>query len=333
MRMFRAVIVAAAFTAAATGAQAEVGEISLARQFGVSFLPLMVMEHDRLVEKRAKTAGLGDVKVTWANFAGPSVMNDALISGSLTFASVGVPSVVTLVERTRGNADVKGIAAYCSYPLSLNTRNPNVKSIKDLTDKDRIAVPSVKVSTQAIVLQMAAEKAFGPGNHTRLDSLTVSLSHPDAMAALLSGKEINAHFATSPFHEEEMKVPGIHTILNSYDVLGGRATAIVLVASGKFRDANPKTYAAVFQALGEAIDTINKDKRAAAQLYLDMTRDKRSSLEDIVKILNDPQFVYTLTPEKVFVTAEFMHKIGMAKVKPASWKDYFFPEAQGLPGN
>ena len=332
--MLRKSIIAAAVLAVVTlTCRAEVNEISIARQFGISFLPLMLMEHDKLVEQRVKAAGAGDVKVNWANFAGPSVMNDALISGSLTFASVGVPSVVTLTERTRGSVDVKGIAAYCSYPLSLNTRNPNVKSIKDLTDKDRIAVPSVKVSTQAIVLQMAAEKAFGPGNHGKLDSLTVSLSHPDAMIALLSGKEINAHFATSPFHEEEMKVPGIHTILNSYDVLGGRATAIVLVTSGKFRDANPKIYNAVLQALGDAINAINKDKRAAAQLYIDMTRDKRSTVDDMLKILNDPQFVYTLTPEKVFVTAEFMHKIGMAKVKPNSWKDYFFPEGQALPGN
>ena len=56
-------------------------------------------------------------------------------------------------------------------------------------------------------------------------------------------------------------------------------------------------------------------------------------LDDMLAILNNPNFVYTLTPEKVFVTTEFMHKIGMAKVKPTSWKEYFFAEAQGLPGN
>ena len=61
-----------------------------------------------------------------------------------------------------------------SMPLYLNTNNPNVKSIKDFTSKDKIALPAVKVSIQAVTLQMAAEKEFGEGNQNKLDALTVS---------------------------------------------------------------------------------------------------------------------------------------------------------------
>ena len=152
-------------------------EINVAQQYGIGYLPLMLMEEQKLIEKHAKAAGV-DVKVNWAKFAGGNVMNDALLSNSLQFASGGVGPLVTLWSRTKGNLDVKAVSAINSMPLYLNTRNPNVKTIKDFTEKDKIALPAVKVSIQAVTLQMAAEKAFGEGQQGKLDALTVSMSHP-----------------------------------------------------------------------------------------------------------------------------------------------------------
>ena len=51
---------------------AEVNEVQVAQQYGVSFLPLMLMERDKLVEKHAKAAGLPELRVNWAKVAGPS---------------------------------------------------------------------------------------------------------------------------------------------------------------------------------------------------------------------------------------------------------------------
>src|SRR6266403_2841894 len=87
-------------------ARAEMAEIAVAQQYGISYLPLMLMEEKKLIEKHAKAAGI-DVKVGWAKFAGGNVMNDALLSGSLQFASGGVGPLVTIWARTRGNLDVK----------------------------------------------------------------------------------------------------------------------------------------------------------------------------------------------------------------------------------
>jgi NitT/TauT family transport system substrate-binding protein len=322
------------FAAATTGVRAEVSEVSIAQQYGVSFLPLMWMEHNKLIEKHAKAQGLGDIKVNWAKLAGPAVMNDALLSGSLNFTAVGAPSLITLWGKTKGNIGVMGVSALTTYPLYLNVRNPDVKSIRDFTDKDKIAVPAVKVSTQAIMLQMAAEKIFGEGNHYKLDPYTITLSHPDGMAALMSNTGgVDAHFTTSPFHEQEMKIPGVRTLTTSYEILGGRATALVVVTTVKFREANPKTYNAVFAALTEAIDGINRDKKAAAQRYLEWANDKRSTLEEVYAAISSPDYAFTLTPEKVFKTAEFMAKIGSIKDKPNTWQDMFFPEVHNLQGN
>ncbi len=319
---------------AATGTYAEVTEISVAQQYGVSFLPLMVMERDKLVEKRAKALGLPDLKVNWVSVAGPSVMNDGVISGAIQFIAVGAPSLITLWDKTKNNVQVKGVSAMTTYPLYLNVRNPNIKSIKDFTDKDKIAVPSIKVSTQAIMLQMEAAKVFGDANYAKLDPYTVGLSHPDGLLALTNNTGgVDAHFTSSPFHEQEMKLPGVRTLTTNYQILGGPATAVVIAASTKFREANPKVYQAFFEALGEAITTINKDKRAASKVYLEQAKDTKNTVDDIYAMINAPDYSYTLTPQKVGATADFMYKIGSIKTKPSSWKELFFPEMQNMQGD
>jgi NitT/TauT family transport system substrate-binding protein len=260
-------------------------------------------------------------------------MNDALLSGNLQFASGGVGPFTTLWAKTRGTLDVKATSAINSMPLFLVTRNPAVKTVKDFTDKDKIALPAVKVSIQAVTLQMAAEQAFGAGQQNKLDHLTVSMSHPDAETALLSGKsEVTAHLGSPPFQYQELEKAGMHKVFSSYDVLGGPATFNVVWTTAKFHDENPKLYAAFVAALDEATAQINRDKRAAAQTYLRISKDK-DSLDDIVRMLNDPAIVYTTTPNNVMKYVDFMHKIGSIKIKPDSWKDMFFSNAHGLPGS
>jgi NitT/TauT family transport system substrate-binding protein len=325
-----AFIAALAFALPAVG-RAEVSEIAVAQQYGISYLPLMVMEEQKLIEKHAKAAGV-DAAVSWKKFAGGNVMNDALLSNSLQFASGGVGPFVTLWAKTRGNLDVKAVAAINSMPLLLNTRNPGVKSIKDFTDKDRIALPAVKISIQAITLQMAAEKVFGEGQHNRLDPLTVTLSHPDAQIALLSGaSEITAHFGSPPFQYQQLRNPAIHTVLNSYDVLGGPATFNVVWTTAKFRTENPKIYDAFVKALDEATALINGDKKWAAEAYLRISKDK-DTVPDILAMLNDPAIVFTTTPQNVMKYVDFMLKTGAIKTRPDSWKELFFPNAHNLPG-
>jgi NitT/TauT family transport system substrate-binding protein len=324
----------ALFFATAAPAVAETSEVRAAQQFGLSYLALMIMEDSRLVEKQAKAMGLGDVVVSWAKLGGPGAMNDALLSGSIDFGTGGVPSLITLWSKTRGTPqEVRGVGALNSMPVNLVTSNPNVKSIRDFTDQDKIAVTTVKVSTQALLLQMAAAKEFGDANYAKLDALTVSLPHPDAMTALLSGgTTITAHFSSPPFQYQEAAKPGIRTILSSYEILGGPATFNVVWSTARFRDANPRTYAAFVAAFEEATATINRDKRAAAEVYKRMSGTKET-VEELLKMMQDPLVDYTLAPKSTMKTAEFMAKVGTIKDKPSSWKDLFFPNVHNLPGS
>ena len=314
-------------------AWAEVGEVRIAQQFGVAYLPLMVIKKFGLIEKHAEKAGTGTVKVTWTTFSSGADMNTALLAGALDFASGGVGPVLQIWGRTRGNIDVRAVAALGSLPLYLNTINPGIKTIGDFTGRDKIALPAVKVSIQAVILQMAAAQLFGEANYSALDTLTVGMSHPQATAALLSaGTEITAHFTSSPFQEQQLQDTRVRRVLNSYDVLGGPATLNSLYATGKFRTDNPKVYAAVVAALREAMTIINRDKAAAARIYVDEEKS-RLAPEFVLKILSDPQFIFTVAPQGFMRFAEFMYKTEALKSRPASWKDVFFPEMHGENGS
>jgi NitT/TauT family transport system substrate-binding protein len=329
------VCIAALFAALLTvPAAAQVPEIRLARQFSMGYLQFNVMEHQGLIERHARALGLPQVKVSWLTFNGPAAVNDALLSGSLDVAAGGTPGLLVLWSRTRGTAqEVRGIAAMSSQPFLLNTRNPDVKTVADFTDKDRIAVPAVKVSIQAIALQMAAAKAFGPANFARLDTLTVSMAPPDSTIALLSGAgEVTAAFSVPPFQQQQLEKPGIHTVLNSYDVMDGPHSFTVAWTSARYREQNPLLYKALLAALEEATDIVNRDRRAAAALWIEDSKSKLP-LDFVDKVVSGPQVRWTMVPENTMRFARFMQSTGMLKVAPASWQDYFFPEAHALNGS
>jgi len=333
VRHVLAVVAALAAMLMSNLARAEQRELRIGIQPGLTYLPFVLMQHDKLIEQRAAAAGLGTITVTWWSVAGGNPQNDAMLSGNLDIANSGTPAFFPMWARTRGSYDVKGIAAYNALPLKLNTNNPAVKAIKDFTDKDRIAVPAVKVAFQALALQMAAAKQWGPANYAKLDHLTVSMAHPDGMAALLSGGgEITAHYTSAPFQYKELAAPGIHKVLDSYEVMGGPYSFNVIAATAKFKAANPKTYAAFLAALQDATDQINADKPKAAEAYLRIAKDK-APVSEILAMLNDPQISFDLVPKRLMKVTEFMHEVGTIKVKPASWKDLFFENAHGLAGS
>ena len=228
---------------------------------------------------------------------------------------------------------MRGIGGVSTLPLYLLTRNPNVKKIEDLGDNDRVAVTTLKVSVHAILLQMAAEKIWGPGNAGRLDRLVVQIPHGDAAAAMISGAgEINNHFTAPPFQDIEMKKAGIRRISSAQDILGAPATYMVAYTTERFRRDNPKTYQAFVDALKEAQELVNKDAAEAAKIYLDHSKDN-ISLDEAVAIIKDPGSSFDMTPSNVMTFAKFMAKQGIIKVAPTSWQDMFFPEVQNLPGS
>jgi ABC-type nitrate/sulfonate/bicarbonate transport system substrate-binding protein len=329
----RRLAVVAAFVAfVASPARGQSVTVRLAKQFGISYLPLIIVEEEHLLEAQGKVLGL-DIKTEWLRFTSGTPMNEALISGTLDFASGGASPLLTIWGKTHNSVGVKGIAAINSMPLYLNTINPAVRRLKDFTAKDRIGLPAVRVSIQAVTLEMAAEQAFGPGNASKLAPLTVSLGHPDAMAQMLSGKsEITAHFGSAPFQYQELEDKRVHKVLDSYSVLGGPHTFNGVWATTKFHDQNHNVVRALIAALDAAMQRITHDPAGAAALWVRAENSKLSPAE-IERMIRLPENEWTLVPKKIMVYAEFMHRTGLIAQEPEVWQDVFFEELHNRPGS
>ena len=322
------------FASLAGTARAEVSEVRISHGYGVLYLPLMIMASEKLVEKQARVAGLGEVRVEYKVLDGGNVINDAMLAGALDIASIGVAGFLTLWAKTKDNPalEVRGLSGMSSSSMYLMTRNPKVRTLKDFTDQDRIAVPGIKTSLPAVLLHMAAAREFGDANYAKLDPITVALPHPEALTVMLSGRsEINSHMASPPFSYLEDGAPGLHRVLNTVDVLGN-ITLDMTYTSRRFFDANPRLCSAFIAAMDEANALIARDRRKAAEIYLAVSKQK-STVDEIVKILDDPNSKFSTVPEGTMKYAEFMARVGTIKARPASWKELFFAPIYAAAGS
>lgn len=313
------------------GAPAQAETVRIARQFGISYLPLILMQDAGLLEQEGRARGL-DLQTEWTTFSSGQPINDALISGSIDLAAGGVTTLLTIWGRTRASLRVKGVAALGNMPIWLNSSNPAVRTVADLTERDRIALPAVKLSIQAVVLQMAAAQAFGPGQADRLDALTVTMGHPDGQAILLAGgTEITAHFTAAPYMYEELRSPRIHRVLSSYDVLGGPHSFNLVWATSRYHDAHPQVAAAFLAALDRAMATIREQPLQAAAVWV-RTEHARLTPEQVAEMIARPENEWTTTPRRMMDFLQFMRGTGAVTQQADSWRDLFFPEVHALDG-
>jgi NitT/TauT family transport system substrate-binding protein len=334
-RLLVCILAATAALADVPAARAEANTVTIVEQIGLTSLSIMVMDSEKLVEKHAVAAGLGKVTARYVTVSGASQVADVLLSRTADIVLMGFPTLAKIWSKTAGTSnEIKGLSATLNMPFFLTTRNPTIHTLADFTNEDRIAVPAVKISTMALLLQMAAAKQFGLSHYDKLDSITVQMSHPSAVTALLSKNgPVDAHVATAPFYQEELKDPAIHIVFKSYDIVGGPHNNGVLGATRAFYRDNPRLAKAILAAQTEANSIIKHDPRRAAQIYLRMSNDKRDTLDGIVEMVSDPDIDFTTVPTRMQQFADFMYHVGLIPKAPASWKDLYFDSVNGLPGN
>ena len=307
--------------------------VRISKGYGLLYLPLLVMEKQRLFERHASRHGLGDVSVDWVLLDGGNSVDDAMMAGSLDFAAAGAPGFIELWARSRGipNVEVIGISGLSATSLSLNTNRPEIKSLADFTPSDRIAVPGIHTSLSAVVLQMVAGKLLGAQHFARLDSITVNLPHPQAMQALIRRENgVTAHFGSPPFSILELRQRGIHRIVDTVDVLGP-LTLDVVFAPKRLVDAEPALARAFLGALDEANRFIAQDPREAASVYVAASAfDIHRSRDGVMQMLAAPQTRFSILPDQLMDFVDFLYRVGTIKAKPRTWNEMFVPELSGF---
>lgn len=313
-------------------ARAEVGELRITKQPGIIYLAPIVMEQQKLVEREAARLGLPELRARWITFGGGGAATDALLSGNVDIVTTGASNMLLLWDRTRGQ--VKGLAGSSATPMWLISGRPEVKTLRDLEPTDKIAVPTVKISSQAIILQIAARQLYGDADFAHFDAMTVTLGHPDAQAALTGGKGggLTGHFSGAPYQAAEASAPGLHVVTTSDQIMGGPYSNAVYFAQTRFHDANPTVMKAFMAAAAAAADYIAAHPREACELYLAATGEK-TPVDVLLQQIGDPKTSYSLAPFGMMRVASHMADIKVLKTRPATWQEFFFPEAAELPGN
>ncbi|WP_342363661.1 ABC transporter substrate-binding protein [Terrarubrum flagellatum] len=324
---------AAAMAMIPTGSHAQQkSEITISRQPGILYMPLHVIEKYKLIEKHMEKAGISGASVKWLSFANGGAQQDALISGGVDLVNTGTGPLLLLWDRTRGG--VKGVVASSASPLKFVSRDPKIKTLKDLASGDKIAVPTVKVSTQAILLQMAAAQMFGADQWAKFDPLTVQMGHPDAFIAMKNAShEVKSHFGAPPFDYYELKeIQGAHQVITSAEIIGGPLSQGQFFTTTKFADANPKVIQAVRAAAEEAKKFIESNLKESVEAYREINNDKTPA-ETLLDLLAQPGMMeWNLYPQGTMKFAAHLKQVGALKTAPASWKDYYLPVAHDLPG-
>jgi NitT/TauT family transport system substrate-binding protein len=308
--------------------------VKFVQQRGLLYLPVDMMVSGGVLQQEATKLGLGKIDATATTLSGPGPVTDALLSGAADYGTAALPTLLTLWDKTHGTPnEIKAVGTVSNGAMVLYTINPNVKTIADFTEKDRIAVPSVRISFNAMMLEMAAEKLWNDPH--RLDHLTVGLGHPDAVAALSAGygsATVTAHIGVQPFTDRGLKLPGAHVVADSREVFGGPLTQITLLATKQTKDKNPLLFKAVANALEESIKVANADKRAAAALWK-KAQAAPESIDELVALLGDPGFEFTSQPHRIAYFAAFLNRIGSMKSKVGDWKELFWETAYNQTGD
>ena len=238
----------------AAGARAELAEINVAQQYGISYLPLMLMEEQKLIEKHAKAAGV-DVKVGWAKFAGGNVMNDALLSGQpavrLGRRGAAHHAVVAHEGQPRREGGV-GASTRCrsTSTRAIRTSRRSRTSPRRTRSRCRRSRSRSRRSRCRWRRRRPSARASRASSTRSPSRCRTRTRRRRCCPAPARSPRTSARRRSST---SSSRSPASARCSTRYDVLGGPATFNVVWTTSKFRNENPKLYDAFVKALDEAI--------------------------------------------------------------------------------
>jgi NitT/TauT family transport system substrate-binding protein len=309
------------------GASAETNEVRIASTFGLAQLPGRLAYEQHFIEKQAQRLGLPNLKVTFQAVSSGIVVSDLLLSRNADVGVGGNVPLFTLWDKTTGPQKVRGIMSFSRGNMFLLTVDPQIESMRDFKDTDRIAMTDVRSTTYSMVIQMAAAKEYGWDQRTKYDRITVAMGNNEALAAMLSGRmEVKSHMTILPHSTMELNSGKVRILLNSKDLLGEPYTTVASFTTTRFKQENPVTYQAVVAGLQEAIDFINTNAAEAADIFLKNEKftGSRDELVEMLQGKTADELSFNSTPNTTTLFTDFMYKSGTLKNHPASWKDLWF---------
>ncbi|TDQ00046.1 NitT/TauT family transport system substrate-binding protein [Halanaerobium saccharolyticum] len=254
-------------------------KITIAEQYGLAYAPVQLIKELKFLEEANP-----NLEVEWKQLSNTTSIRESMLAGEVDIAFMAIPPF--LIARDKG-MEWKIISGLSESPLGLMTNRGDINSLADFKADAKIALPQPG-SIQHILLSMAAEREFGEVD--RFDEQLLTMSHPDAMNALLAGREVSAHFASPPYLFLESKEEGIKKILSGREAFGGDFTFIIGVSTEEFYEQQPKNYAYFLNALEKAIEFIDGQPEEIAEILAD---NYNLSQTEMLEYLNWPGMTFT----------------------------------------
>lgn len=252
----------------------KVAEITIAYQGGIGYAPIHILESQGLIEAKYEELTGKEVKVNFQKLDSGADINTGIIGGTIDIGCMGIAPAVSAVA---SGVPAKVLTGLCSQTHGLMTSDPSIKTLSDIGDT-QIALVNIG-SIQHILLAMAAEKELGDAH--ALDNNIVKMSHAEGYAALEAGT-YKLHLTSSPYINRERENENYTEIAAVNEIWPDGNTFLVALASTALQEENAELFDAITEAFAEAIDFINNDQEAAAEIVADyLGQDVETTLADL----------------------------------------------------
>jgi len=236
-------------------------EIGFAHQNGFHYGQQIIMDHFDLVEKYSPRP----VECTYILISGGSTINEAIITGDIQFASMGIAPAVIGIDQGVGT---KIFASMGSKEHKMWTWRDDIQNISDILslieDGETLKINLLKENS---IEEIGFAKALIDLNSSLdyiMDSV-VYLSHPDAFSSMVL-HEIDVDFTGEPYNSEYEKDDDFHQISSDGEIWGQALPGSAFIARTDFIDQYPDVAAAVWIAWCEATNWIINNQEEASNI-------------------------------------------------------------------
>lgn len=267
--------------------------VTIAEQYGLAYAPLQIVKEKQFIENE-----LPGIKVNWVRLENTAAIREAVLGGKVDIGFMGIPPF--LIGWDKG-MEWKIFTGLSKAQIGLVTWRDDINTLTDFGSDDRIALPQPG-SIQHILLSMAAQKQLGRSNV--FDNQLVTMKHPDGMNALLSRRDIAAHFTSPPYIMMELSEPDMKLVVDGREAMGGDYTFIAGMVTDKFSTKYPEILTHLRNAIALAGEVISKTPDEAVSI---LVKDYSISESTLLSYLTGGGLIYSIEVEGLDEFIKFMY--------------------------
>ena len=283
--------------------------VTIAEQYGLAYAPLQIVKQKKIIEDQYP-----GIEVNWVRLGNTAAIREAILGGSVDIGFMGIPPF--LIGWDKG-MEWKIFTGLSKAEIGLVTWRGDIKSLADFSPDDRIALPQPG-SIQHILLSMAAEKQLG--QYDIFDNQLVAMKHPDGMSALLTRRDVAAHFTSPPYIMMELLEPDMKLVLDGREAMGSNFTFIAGTVTNKFSSIHPELISVIRDSIDSAVKVIRETPEDAVAI---LKKEYQIPDETLLTYLTEGSLEYSSELEGLEEFILFMKQKGYIEKSPENIDEIF----------